>query len=394
MVKVGGLFILLMVYWSAFADNDDVKKVSRMIESVGEKYAPDKRTAVFEISIIENTQQIIVKGKTNLPQARQLILDSLSFFKINYVDSVTVLPDQSVGDLTWGIVTLSVANIRTKPDHAAELASQALMGTPVKVLEIKDGWRQIQTPDNYIGWVDENAIVLKTAADMDLWRQSKRAVFNKINGNVVNIPKSKASPVSDLVLGDLFEISAEKKGFLKMIFPDGRTGFVKSKDCIPYEKWIAQKPTAEAVLSIAKQLLGTTYLWGGTSCKAVDCSGMIKTAWFSQAIILARDASQQIRYGERIDYGNIDNLTQGDLLFFGRNVQRITHVGIYLKEGKYIHASGLVRINSINPKDSQYNVTEKKNLVGAIRITNSIGTEGIVPVKNHPWYKMSGENAN
>jgi SH3-like domain-containing protein len=282
--------------------------------------------------------------------------------------------------------------MRSQPDHAAELASQVLMGTPVKVLEVTDGWRHIQTPDNYIGWVDENGIVMKTEADMEMWNHSNRYLFNNILGNAFIEPKRNASPVSDMVLGDLFEVVSEKKGYLEVRLPDGRKGFVKKKDCLSYPKWIAQQPNVDEVISVTRQLLGTAYLWGGTSCKAVDCSGMIKAAWYSQAVILARDASQQIRYGEKVDYTRIDNLQPGDLLFFGRNEQRITHVGMYLGQGKYIHASGLVRINSIDPKDSLYNVTEKKNLVGAIRIKNSIGNEGIVPVKNHSWYNGKEEN--
>jgi len=384
------LLIFSIIYGEAFAANSDVGKIGRMIESVGMKYAPDKRTALFEINISDDANQLIVKGKTNLPQAKQMLLDSLSFYKINYIDSITVLPDQTVGEMNWGIVTLSVANMRTKPDHAAELASQVLMGTPAKVLEIRDGWRHIQTPDNYIGWIDENGIVLKTEADMKVWKHSNRALFNKISGNVVSVPKRNASPVSDLVLGDIFEIVTQNKGYLKVLFPDGRSGFVKKKDCITYADWITQKPNVDDVLSIANQLLGTAYLWGGTSSKAVDCSGMIKTAWYSEAVILARDASQQIRYGQRIDYKDIDNLQPGDLLFFGRNVQRITHVGMYLGKGKYIHASGLVRINSIDPNDSLYNITEKKDLVGAVRLTNSFGSEGVVPVKDHSWYQERG----
>jgi len=288
-----------------------------------------------------------------------------------------------MGQKTWAIVTLSVSNMRSEPDHAAELVSQALMGTPVKVLEAEDGWYHIQTPDQYIGWVDGSGIALKTKAEMDLWKQSKRFLFNQTAGYVVDVPKRNASPVSDLVLGDLFEVVSETKKYLQIKFPDGRTGFVKKADCLSYDQWIAQKPDVDAVLAIAKQMLGNPYLWGGTSSKGVDCSGMVKTAWFSQGIILARDASQQARYGKQIDFNSISNLEKGDLLFFGRNAQRITHVGMYLGNGLYVHASGMVRINSLDPNDPLYNITNRKSLVGATRIVKG---EGIVGVKEHGWY--------
>lgn len=389
MIKIIVLLVFLQGFLQITLASDDVKKVQDILESVAKKFAPDQRTALFKVSISQDNGHLTIKGETNLPDAKKAVIDSLSLWQIAFMDSVIILPDSSVADKQWGIVTLSVANVRTRPDHAAELASQALMGTPVKVLKITDGWRYIQTPDEYLGWVDENGIVLKTPQEMEVWKNSKRYLFNRTIGNMVNAPQRKASPVSDLVLGDLFVSVSQKKGYLQVHFPDGRTGFVKKKDCLSYNDWINQKPDVKAVLSIARELLGTAYLWGGTSCKAVDCSGMIKTAWYSQAVILARDASQQIRYGEKVDFKNIDALQPGDLLFFGRNAQRITHAGIYMGNGFYIHASGLVRINSIDPKDPAYNVTQKKDLVGAVRIINSLGTEGLAKVKNHPWYQDS-----
>jgi len=377
------------MYCNVFADSNDIQTANRVVNSVSKKYAPDKRTALFDVSAIEDSGLITLKGKTNLPEAKQVVLDSLIFLKIKTQDSIIVLPDHLVGEKTWGLATLSVANMRSAPDHASELVSQALMGTPVKVLEVKDGWFHIQTPDQYIGWVDENGIALKTEAEMALWKKGKRFIFNHTAGSAVDAPKRKASPVSDLVLGDLFEVVSAQGKYLEVIFPDGRMAFVKKKDCLSYEEWIAQKPNVNDVLSITKELLGTAYLWGGTSCKAVDCSGMIKAAWFAEGVILARDASQQARYGEKVDYSKLDHLHPGDLLFFGRNAQRITHVGIYMGNGRYIHASGLVRINSISPNDSLYNITERKKLVGATRVVNSFGREGIALVKGHEWYQGS-----
>lgn len=221
---------------------------------------------------------------------------------------------------------------------------------------------------------------------MTLWRHNKRFMFNHISGYAVNTSKRKANHVSDLVLGDLFETISVKKKYLHIKFPDGRTAYVKKDDCLAYDEWIAQQPDVAAALSVAKLMLGHPYMWGGTSSKAVDCSGMVKTAWFSQAVILSRDASQQARYGVKVDFNNVENLKPGDLLFFGSSAQHIVHVGMYLEKGLYIHASGLVRINSVNPKDPLYVLTERKGLVGAIRIINSINTEGIVSVKNHSWY--------
>ncbi|MBC8005920.1 MAG: C40 family peptidase [Verrucomicrobia bacterium] len=386
MLKTYFIYILLILCCNAFGGDNDLQKAGRVVDSVAKVFAPDKRIALFDVKTSEHSGVITLKGKTNLPKAKQAMLDSLVYLKIGYLDSVLVLPDQSVGDKTWALVTLSVANMRSAPDHASELVSQVLMGAPVNVLEAKDGWFHIQTPDLYIGWVDESGIALKTEAEMASWKQAKRILYNQLSGIALDSPRRKASTVSDLVLGDLLEIISTQKKYLQVKFPDGRTAFVKKSDCLSYEDWIARKPEVKDVISVAKEMLGTPYLWGGTSCKAVDCSGMIKTAWYAQGVILARDASQQARYGEKIDFGNISNLQPGDMLFFGRNASRITHVGIYMGNGRYIHASGMVRINSVDSNDTLYNITERKKLVGAIRIVNSFGSEGIALVKEHGWY--------
>jgi cell wall-associated NlpC family hydrolase len=131
-------------------------------------------------------------------------------------------------------------------------------------------------------------------------------------------------------------------------------------------------------------MMGSPYLWGGASSKATDCSGFVKLVYYAQGIILARDASQQARYGDPVDFTNMDKLQPGDLLFFGSSAQRISHEGIYLGKGDFIHSSGRVHISSIDPRDPKYNVN--RNNVAARRILNSMNTEGIVRVKDHPWY--------
>jgi len=377
------MFLLCIV---ANAQSKEIRIVTRILSSVDKKFAPDKRTAIFSVQVVENLGQIVLKGRTNFPEAKRVVLDSLSMQRINYRDSIVVLPETSLGGKIWGLATISVANMRTGPDHATELASQILMGTPVKILAAVDGWLQVQTPDQYIGWVDELGIALKTEAEMTAWKQSKRFVFNEVTGYALSAPGKKASHISDLVLDDLFELVSEAKGYFQVRFPDGRTAFVKKSDCISYHEWTNRPVDLQSILSVAKQLLGAPYLWGGTSCKAVDCSGYTKTCYYSQAIILARDASQQARYGVHLDFKDHKNLQSGDLLFFGRTPQRITHVGLSLDNEDYINASGLVRVNSLNPNDPKFKHNDPKSLVSVSRILNSLNTEGIIQVKNHPWY--------
>ena len=129
--------------------------------------------------------------------------------------------------------------------------------------------------------------------------------------------------------------------------------------------------------------MGSTYTWGGTSTKGVDCSGLTKTAYFSNAIILQRDASQQVLYGKKIAPKDWRKASKADLLYFGTTSGRVTHTALYIENGKYIHASGRVKINSVDPKSPKYLTTP---FLSINRVKGNIDRKGIVSVKNHPWY--------
>lgn len=386
--NIGFLAVALLQITPGCSDRIDENKIQEVINSNKSKFAPDHRTAIDQVEVITVGGKTILKGVTDHPEAKKALLDSLGALKISFVDSVKILPDSALGDKIWGLVALSVTNLRSGPGHAAELVSQALMGTPLKLLQYTDGWYRVQTPDQYIGWMEGSGIQRFSETELSQWKQADRYVFRRISGNAFESPAEGSLEVSDLVLGDLFVVEAEVSGFLKMQTPDGRTGYVRKSDCLSWSEWTSRKPDAAALIAVARKMLGMPYLWGGTSTKSVDCSGLTKTAYFSQGIILARDASQQARYGEHPDFSDFHNLQPSDLLFFGRNAQHITHVALYMGDGKYIHSSGLIRINSLDPDDPNYNDSLKKKLVASGRVLNSLDTEGITRVKDHPWYSV------
>lgn len=389
--------IILFILVSFAGLNIQAQSVSFKIlisemQTVQKQLVPDKRVAILNVSLKDTLHQpIIVKGETNLPEGKKQVIQLIAAKRIQFVDSIALLPEASLGSKIWGIAKLSVANMRTVPAHAGEMASQVLMGTPVKLLAEKEDWLQVQTPDMYIGWINRGAIVLKTEAEMTTWKQVKRYIFNKMNGFALASPNKNAQPVSDLVLCDLFEFVSEAKGYLQVRLPDGRTAFVKKNDCISFQEWSNRPVDVPSLLSVARQMMGVPYFWGGTSSKATDCSGLTKTSYYSQGVVLARDASQQARYGSHPDFTDYRNLQPGDLIFFGNSPQRVTHVALCLENGTFIHASGssaMVRLNSLNPADSLFDSNLLKVLVGSSRIVNSLNTDGIVSVKNHPWYSI------
>ena len=372
--------------WFACSTATKSDYAEALISGIQEKFAPDRRVALFRVDADRQKGTLILRGETTIPEARQALLDSLAGRNISVIDSIMVLPDATVEDKPWGLVTLSVGNMRVEPGHGAEMASQLLLGTPVRILQYRDDWYHVQSPDKYIGWCDGNAIEPMTEAELAAWKKSDRYIYRQVNGFAYAEADNRGRVVSDLVLGDLFTVVSKQKNFLQIQLPDGRMGFVKKSDCLPYSEWKNILPEAGKAIEVASLLMGSPYLWGGTSSKAVDCSGLMKTAWFSQGVILARDASQQARYGEILPVTDPLAFEPGDLLFFGRSKERISHVAMYIGNGRYIHSSGLVRVNSLNPQDSAYSEYNRKRLVSAVRIMNSLNTEEIVQVKEHPWY--------
>ncbi|MBP6872630.1 MAG: C40 family peptidase [Bacteroidales bacterium] len=286
----------------------------------------------------------------------------------------------------WALASLSVSNLRAIADHTSELVSQVMMGTPLKILDFKDKFYQVQTPEGYTGWLDAKGLVLQTEEEHEAWKKSNRCFYNRISGLAFSSPGPDIGNeiVTDIVLGDLFEVLEDSIGFLRIKLPDGREGFVLKSECISFEEWISLKPDAEPVIAIAKRMMGFPYLWGGASTKAVDCSGFTKLMFYTRGIILARDASQQAKYGEPVDIGRLENLESGDLLFFGSSAERPGHVGIHLGNGDFIHSSGRVHISSIIAGDPKHD--PNRNFVAARRILTELDSEGITKARSHPWY--------
>ena len=169
-----------------------------------------------------------------------------------------------------------------------------------------------------------------------------------------------------------------------------------------YNQWVKQtNPSAEQILTTAKTFIGVPYLWGGTSIKGVDCSGFTKSAYFLNGIIIPRDASQQALVGLPLDVLEnedisvekcLKNLKEGDLLFFsiskrrGINGGRVTHTAIYMGNGEFIQAAGMVKINSLVPTAVNYDAGQSPTLVGARRMLTEIGKPEITRVDQHNWY--------
>ena len=290
----------------------------------------------------------------------------------------------------YGLVNVSVCNMRPSPAHNTELISQALMGTPVKIMKLQPGWYYIQTPESYEGWVDAEAIKTMNLSEFEEWKSSDRLIYTEKYGDIYGDTTS-MNMISDIVAGSVINIIEERKNHFQVLLPDGRKGYINRKDAVVFDKRLSEtKLSEENLMQSAKMFTGIPYLWGGTSLKAFDCSGFVKTVYYLNGVILARDASQQFRYGIRIskeDYP--DSLRVGDLLFFGyekNGTARPTHVGMYIGDTEFIHASGMVKINSLDSTRSNFSRSRREAFLGVRRVIGAEPGEGLQLISNHPWY--------
>jgi hypothetical protein len=363
------------------------------LDSLGIVYVPDLREGIFDAELSLNGSAKILKGETNVPEAKDAITGLLKKEGVNFIDSLKVLPDTSEIKEPWGMVNVSVCNIRFISSYDAEMVSQALMGTPVKILKKDGGWFLIQTPDLYLGWVDSDAIETKSVSEYNIWKSSSRLFYAGKTGDIYSDP-SELNVISDIVAGCIIEIIGNQKRLFEVKLPDGRKGFIPVDKAILLDQLaVGTYLNSKNLVSTAESFMGIPYLWGGTSSKGFDCSGFVKIVYFLNGIILDRDASQQFQNGMRLRMrrGSFpDSLKKGDLLFFGssrRGRPRATHVGMYIGDTEFIHCSGMVRINSLDSTRVNFSRFRRDSFLGVRRIIGAKYGKGIQPVLEQSWYK-------
>ncbi len=365
--------------------------ISEKIVEIQKTNIPDKRLMYWDVEIETENNSTKLIGATASEKAYSELQSFAVDQDVNF--AVELLPTDDFIENKWGIVALSVCNIRGGARHSAELVTQALMGTPVKVYQKSGSWYLIQTPDRYFGWVDDAAIALKAENELVKWKDLEKVLYKNQTGFAYSSASQSDDIECDLVLANLLSITGEEKGFYKIEMADGRQAFVNKEECVSLEGWKHKNFTVQKLLETASNFKGVPYLWGGTSAKMADCSGFTKTAYYFYGIILQRDASQQTLYGELVDTENgYDNLETGDLVFFGTKAseskkEKVTHVGLCLGDQEFIHASGKVRINSLDKNSEAYTEYYETAFVRARRVLGNTDGVGIEWVVDNEFYK-------
>lgn len=361
--------------------------------------APDKRTKIIEIAQFDPTNNFIEIRTTEMaavPTLKEKLKNVATQIRFK------ILPEEELGENLIGIVNLSVANLRVRPQHSAEMATQVLLGTKVDILQKQGGDFRVRTPEGYIAWIPTSAIVNMSEKSYNRWKELPKLMYTEEFGRSYSQPSSESQRISDLVHGDILTLMATEKEYYKVQYPDLRVAYILKKEALSFDKWLASREAnAENIIASAKTMLGLPYLWGGTSVKAVDCSGLTKTAFYMNGVVIPRDASQQVLAGEEVQITDesgafnaaiaLAHLKPADLLFFAAGKDktphaRVTHVALYIGNGEFIHAAGTVRINSVLPESANYDDFQSRTIVAARRYIGSQDAQ-IQKIKDNAYYK-------
>ncbi len=389
------LFITFSVVAAEAGDRTIPVEVAQLSDSLKQRYAPDKRVALFDVDYSFSGNNVMLRGVTTSAEAKSILLKELSKKGYVLMDCLQVLPDEKgLEGKVYGIINVSVANLRADPDFSSEMMTQGLMGMPVNVLQ-NAGWYRIQTPDNYIAWVHRVGVHPVTKEELAAWNHAEKIVVTSHYGFVYSEPNEASQTVSDVVAGNRLKWEDSKGAFYKVTYPDGRKGYISKSISMPEKKWRANlKQDAGSIIRTAHTLMGVPYLWAGTSSKGIDCSGFMRTILFMHDIIIPRDASQQAYVGEHIDINSdFSNLQPGDLIFFGRKAtperkERVVHVGMYIGDKRFIHSQGDVHISSFDPADELFDEYNLGRLLFATRIVPFINKEAAINTTDkNSYYK-------
>lgn len=232
-----------------------------------------------------------------------------------------------------------VINMHSAPREDADVVSQALLGARLLELERDGGWVKIKGDDDYPGWVPLASLRRMEAGERYPSESGKAVEVDALGANIFGEPSvTRHAPLLTAPFGVRLERingGKDSKRWLEIRLPDRRSAWIQSGDVRTDLKPLS----LEASLELAKRFLGINYTWGGASSFGFDCSGFTQTIARSRGVIMPRDARIQAAWAGLAEVPDRAQLQPGDLLFFREDTERITHTGIYLGNGAFIHDS-------------------------------------------------------
>jgi cell wall-associated NlpC family hydrolase len=266
---------------------------------------------------------------------------------------------KAVSAADTAVVINNVENMHSRSNDGSDVVSQALIGTNVRVLKKErnaDGedWYQVETPDTYKGWVIGSALRFLRAGEVPYASSGRVFVVTSLFANIYREPDvTKRKPVKTAPISSVLSVREEKnERWCEIILPCGKPAFIQKGDGeLRQAPFAWPRLTAEETVKLSLKFIGLPYLWGGTSPFGLDCSGFVQLIYKMSGIPILRDADIQFE-GSGLLEVEAGREAAGDLVFFGRAKDRISHVGMMVNGREFInattHLKPVVQVSSLD----------------------------------------------
>ncbi|CEN84829.1 cell wall hydrolase; phosphatase-associated protein [[Clostridium] sordellii] len=261
-------------------------------------------------------------------------------------------------------VTGNRVNFRKGPGTNYSVITSLNKGTKVGYISENNGWAKISyngnigyMSTNYLATIDSNSGGNNSESNEDSTVKSEK----QVTGNRVNFrkgPGTNYSVITSLNKGTKVGYISESNGWAKVNY-NGTIGYMSANyigvvNSNPGAGESGTSQGADAVISLAKQQLGKPYVWGAEGPSSFDCSGFTQYVFKNAAgKNLPRVSKEQSKFGQSV---NKSNLQKGDLIFFDTDKDGVVnHVGIYMGNNEFIHASSGGKKVMISQLNSYYN---------------------------------------
>lgn len=251
----------------------------------------------------------------------------------------------------FSYINAPVADMRVGPSATTKVDSQAFYSERIIVIDETNDWVKIQTPDGVQGWVKQGSIYSSDEPYIN-HTGTMIAIVNRPSAHVYDVKDTEYGPIATLPYESKLEVVDQfgnpNGRWLQVQLIDGKTAYIQRGDII-----LNPKPmTLQEAIAFNKQFLGLPYTWGGRSSFGYDCSGFVQMIYRQMGILIPRNSNQQLAW-EGFREVPIDAMKPGDLIFFGNDSSRVSHVGLYLGNSQFIHATvgenkPYLRISSLN----------------------------------------------
>ncbi len=265
---------------------------------------------------------------------------------------------ESVKEDVYKLVSVSSKlNVRNGPGTSYDIVGKLDNGAKVKIVDTNNKWDKIQYND-IEGWVLSEYLYVSQIINTDPLNNVK-VIKTTTELNIREEANNDSKIISKVKSNEMLTVLEESNGWYKIKY-NTKTGYIKASYTDDTELYIdTSKSTNQKVYEIIEKAIscfGLKYLWGGKTLSGFDCSGFVYYLYNSYVPDLGRSGKTQYGYGTTIEK---DQLVAGDLIYFSsdciKNItQPVTHVGIYIGNGIFIHAANSNRGVVFNSIESGY----------------------------------------